>query len=62
VKIFTQAQVNESLNHAIENGYELDDWSAEEIASDLSQYDCQFEDCDVELLIPFIENWKNGRK
>lgn len=57
----TQAQVDESLDSAIRNGYELDDWSAADIAEDLNQYDSQFEEVPTERLVALIQNWKDRR-
>lgn len=57
-----QKRINESLDSAIENGYELDEWSAEDIAADLNQYDSNFESFESKDLVPFIQTWKDGRK
>ncbi len=57
-----QANLNLSLNNAIENGYELDEWDAEEISSDLSCYDEDFECEDPQLLVPFIQEWLDARR
>lgn len=53
----SQDDIDESLNNAIENGYELGLWTAEQIAVDLSTYDAAFEDVDIEVLVPFISDW-----
>ena len=57
-----QASLNLSLNNAMENGYELDLWSAEAISRDLSCYDEDFECEDPSTLIPFIQEWLDARK
>lgn len=57
-----QKRINESLDSAIESGYELDEWSAEDIAADLNQYDSNFESFESKDLVPFIQTWKDGRK
>lgn len=53
-------RVFKSLDSGIENGYELDNWSAEEIAEDLREYDVDLESVPVSL-VPFIQEWKDGR-
>ena len=52
-----RAKLFESLNNAVDNGYELREWSAEDIADDVSEYDPQFEDVDTATMIPIIEEW-----
>lgn len=63
MKIITEAQVHASNDRAVENGYDLFSWSAEEIAVDLADYDSDFEGVPVEITIPFIRSWfvKHGR-
>lgn len=55
--------VHESSDRAIENGYDLFEWSPEEIAIDLGTYDSDFEGLDVRDLVPAVESWfvKHGR-
>ncbi len=60
MKKITQAGINESLDNAIENGYELLDWSNEEIAVDLGTYDEEYEGLNEEL-IPFIQAWRETK-
>lgn len=50
-----------SLNNALENGYELLEWTAEEIAEDLNQYDQYFENIPHKLLIEPIQEWLDNR-
>lgn len=57
----TQENVDRSLNQAIENGYMLDLWDAEDIAEDLHEYDSDFEDTDPNDLVPFVRDWKSRR-
>ncbi len=54
-------RVAKSLDNAIENGYELDEWSAREIAEDVHEYDSQFEDVEPIELVPHVEAWKGHR-
>lgn len=54
---FLRDRIFESLNSAIENGYELREWTAEDIAKDLAEYDSYFESTPVEDLVPFIQEW-----
>jgi hypothetical protein len=58
----TYKSVRESLDSAIDNGYELDEWEASDIADDMHKYDATFEDVDSELLKPHIERWLEERK
>lgn len=57
-KKLTQRRVDESLNEAVKNGYELHLWEAANIAEDLSEYDQFFEDADQAVLLPLVEDWK----
>ena len=53
----TRENVFTALNVAQNNGYDLKIWSAQEIADDLATYDSDFDECDPEILIPFIQEW-----
>jgi archaellum biogenesis protein FlaJ (TadC family) len=53
--------VFQSLNNAIDNGYELEDWTEREIAENLHEYDAQFEGVDPNLLIPIVKDWYNQK-
>lgn len=58
-KKITQADIDEALNNAIENGYDEPlELSAEEVALDLIECTQTFEDELPQTLIPFIEDWK----
>ena len=57
-----QAEIDLSLNNAVENGYELDEWDAKDISDDLSCYDKSFECEDPSSLVPFIQEWLDERK
>ena len=59
--VITQQIVNESLDSAVVNGYDLQTWPAARIANDLSSYDQQFEGIEPVDLIPLIERWKELR-
>lgn len=54
----SQGMVDESMANAIDNGYSFDEWSAEEIARDIAEYDSQFEGVPIEEIIPLIKEWK----
>jgi hypothetical protein len=58
----TEAAVHESLDTAIDNGYELDEWPAWNIADDLKDYDATFEEADPKDLLPHIKTWLEKRK
>jgi len=58
----TQEQVNESLDNAVVNGYDLDAEFAYDIALDLGTYDSTFEGMEVEELLPFVDAWKEARR
>lgn len=49
--------VFEALNNAIENGYDLRQWSAEQIIDDLNRYAADLEAYMPEELRPHIEAW-----
>lgn len=49
--------VIESLNNAVANGYPLYEWSAEEIADDLAEFDSEFEAADKTELKIIIGTW-----
>lgn len=56
--------ISESLNNAIENGYEMDleNWTPTKVAQDLTRLDTQFENVPPSALEPFIRNWKIDAK
>lgn len=55
---YTQVEVNESLNNAIENGCDhIKDFDAYTLAEDLVDYDAKYENADIERLAVLIENW-----
>ena len=57
-----RGKIFESLDQALENGYELLGWEPEEIAIDLHDYDAQFENIDPALLVPVISEWQEQRR
>ncbi len=57
-----QMTVDESLDSAIENGYELDEELAIDIAEDLTTYDARFEHVDIANIVPLVDSWKCRRK
>lgn len=54
--------VFESLDNAIENGYELLEWEPEDISKDLHEYDSQFENVSQEILLPIVKEWYETNK
>ena len=56
-----QERVSESLDNAVENGYQMQKWCVEDIAIDMTQFDSFFENHDPKQLIPFIQDWKGAQ-
>lgn len=54
-------QVFESLDNAVENGYDLKDWSAQDLAEDLSDYDSYFNDKNVDEIKTHVKQWQEER-
>ena len=52
-----QELIDNSMNLAIGNGYDFEDWDVKDIALDLANYDVTFENINPVYLIPFIEKW-----
>jgi hypothetical protein len=52
-----EQRVYTALDTAVENGYPLTEYPAEEIAVDLGTYDAQFEHTPAEVLTPIIVKW-----
>lgn len=50
-------KIFESLDNAVDNGYELKEWPAENIALDLAEYDEFFESYTQPELVPHIVEW-----
>ncbi len=63
----TKEHVYALLNNAVENDYDLREWSAEQIADDLIEYgsfekdNVLLEEIDPHELVPFIQMWLDGR-
>ena len=57
----TAATVADNLNDAMTGGYDISDWTVEEIATDLICYAADCEHASVELLTPFVQAWKDAR-
>ncbi len=54
-------KVQQAINTAVfENGYSFDCSTANEIAGDLINFSAEFEDYEVEELLPFAEEWKQN--
>jgi ribosome-binding protein aMBF1 (putative translation factor) len=54
-------RVFESLDNAIVNGYELLEWSDQDIADDLHEYDAELENVDSAELLPLVAEWRAGK-
>ena len=52
-----EKQVFESLNNAVDNGYNIHEWDTDAIVEDLCSYDAQYENVSQSDLKPFIEKW-----
>jgi hypothetical protein len=53
--------IKKSLDQAVAHGYELDTWSAEDIAADLGQYDATVEEYTIAQVLPCVQAWKLKR-
>lgn len=51
----TIALIKEALGNALENGYDFAGWSIEEIACDLMAYCADFEEWELDDLMPLVE-------
>lgn len=60
----TQDAVDRSCDTALlENGYsEMLDWTAEQLAIDLCDYNAHFEGVEWERLLPFVRSWLDRRR
>lgn len=56
------ALVKESLDSAITNGYDIEDWGAEGIAEDMGSYDGTVDQLPVKFLVPYVEAWLEERR
>jgi len=57
MKVHPQERVDESLDNAIDNDFEFRDLDPEQIAEDLSEYDSDFEDADLDTLTTQVKDW-----
>lgn len=51
------AMVKESLDAAEANGYDLREWDASEVASDIGTYDASLDGVQASFMLPFVERW-----
>ena len=59
---FTQSEVDESLNNAVENDYDIKGIEAWILAEDLADYDAKYEGAseeDLAKLEALVQNWKD---
>lgn len=54
----TQEVIDETLNSAVENGYDLNGWQASELADDITDYSSQYEGIDPTIIAPYILDWQ----
>lgn len=59
MKIYSQVEVDESLDNAIDNDYDIKWIDAWKIAEDLADYDAKFENADLPQLEILVQNWKD---
>jgi hypothetical protein len=52
-----QSRVNESLDNAVENGYEIDKNDVVSVVNDLIEFDADLEDKNPDELIPYVQRW-----
>ena len=55
-------KIKESLDIALDMGYDQVDDTAERVAEDLIRYDEQFEDCAIVDLTGHIRRWQQERR
>jgi hypothetical protein len=54
----TQEMISEALTCAKDNGYDVSDWTPEDIALDLIAYEYECGVTTVEELLPYVSTWK----
>ena len=52
-----EEQVHQSLNFGVDNGYDLTERSAQELADDLQDFCQQYEELESEELAPHVQTW-----
>lgn len=57
-----RTEVIVSNNNALANGYDLDGWDAEQIASDIREHDTDLEHVSVRDLLPHVREWQLIRR
>jgi hypothetical protein len=60
-KRYSRKALFESLDNAVENGYDLRVEGSHDIAVDLGSYDERFEGAEPDDLVPLIDAWKKAR-
>lgn len=56
-KQYTEQEVHDALDQALENGYAFKGLNAVEIGKDLGTYKKEFEGEEPEELAPFVQTW-----
>jgi hypothetical protein len=54
--------VVEAYQNAIENGYDLDTWTAQEVAEDMCTYDSEVENYFIEDVVYCVEHYRKETK
>lgn len=57
MKTHPQKRVDEALDNAIDNDYEFRDLDPEQVAEDLTEFDSDFENCDLSVLTVQVKDW-----
>ena len=58
----TQAEVDEALDTALENGYDMRPWAVSEVVLDLREYSSVLEDSAPGTLRPLVEDWQRRHR
>lgn len=59
MNFYTQTEVDESLNNAVDNDYDIKEIDAQTLAEDLGDYDAKYENPNLEVLVVLVQNWKD---
>jgi hypothetical protein len=56
-----EQKVHSNLDSAVDNGYDVTGWTAEDIVADLRAFAVELEDYSDEALLPHVVTWKTAR-
>ena len=54
--------IHQALDNAIENGYDLLEWSDDDISEDLHEYDSDYEEITPGDILPYVKTWREKRQ